>query len=355
LQTPMNLKDKAFTSFFDKESPRNKFDFITPEPKHQHDLKTSPIISGTLNCHSPYQKAIYQGHYTLHNHLLCFNTFKDTLDQTSFIKLSFAVLTPLMHNHKNQGFGFAITKQGATFEFYSPKRQTIEDWIKVLRYICISTSFNDEFSLIKSIGKGIFSKTYLAESKKDKSKITVRVFDKKSMLVSHGDKARSLMKNEVNLLNSLSHKNITQLFEVFETENSICLLLELVKGTTLQDILIKPSFVKKNVSDNKTRNIILSLLNVLSYLSSKKIVHRDIKPSNLLIEDEDNIKIIDLGLATSLKTKKYILKKCGTAGYIAPEMFKYDDHAPATMYDNRCDIFSAGCVLFLYAIRISIF
>jgi len=122
--------------------------------------------------------------------------------------------------------------------------------------------------------------------------------------------------------------------------------MEQVKGTTLQDLLIKPYFIKKNITNKNIRNITHSILNLLAYLASKKIMHRDIKPSNLLIEEEYNVKIIDLGLASPLKPSKYVLKKCGTAGYIAPEIFKYDENTPSTMYDDRCDIFSTGCVLF---------
>lgn len=89
-----------------------------------------------------------------------------------------------------------------------------------------------------------------------------------------------------------------------------------------------------------------SILDALAYLSSKGIMHRDLKPDNILIAKGGEVKIVDFGLATYIDSSDYIHKKCGTPGYIAPEVFKYNPKDPKTIYDERCDVYSAGCILF---------
>jgi len=75
-------------------------------------------------------------------------------------------------------------------------------------------------------------------------------------------------------------------------------------------------------------------------------MHRDLKPANILVSKDDVIKIADFGLATYINAESYVFKKCGTPGYIAPEIYKFVEKDPLTSYDDRCDIFSAGCIFF---------
>jgi calcium-dependent protein kinase len=75
-------------------------------------------------------------------------------------------------------------------------------------------------------------------------------------------------------------------------------------------------------------------------------MHRDLKPDNILIDPKENIKIVDFGLAAYLHEIDMIFAKCGTPGYIAPEVFKYDTSKPSTKYNEKCDMFSAGCILY---------
>ena len=143
----------------------------------------------------------------------------------------------------------------------------------------------------------------------------------------------------------VNHENVIMLYEVYETEKSIYLVLELIQGKSLQELLKKPTF-REQYSGVKCVNILRSILDALAYLATKGIMHRDLKPDNILLDKGEKVKIVDFGLATFIDIKEYIFKKCGTPGYIAPEVFKYDAKAPATAYDDRCDVFSAGAILF---------
>ena len=65
------------------------------------------------------------------------------------------------------------------------------------------------------------------------------------------------------------------------------------------------------------------LLRGLAYLHSKNIVHRDIKPENILLRERGSLEVVigDLGLATAIDAEEYLYTKCGTPGYVAPEIF----------------------------------
>ena len=82
------------------------------------------------------------------------------------------------------------------------------------------------------------------------------------------------------------------------------------------------------------------LLLTLNFFHEKKIIHRDIKLENILInkvdEDEYDIRVADFGLATFTPDDEHISYKCGTPGYVAPEILKGED------YSYKADIFSLG-------------
>ena len=146
-------------------------------------------------------------------------------------------------------------------------------------------------------------------------------------------------------MRSLNHDNIIKLHEVHESEKNIYLIMELVQGKPLQDILKRSSFLS-DWPETRIMEMIRSMLDSLVYITSKGLMHRDLKPANILIEKRGKVKIIDFGLATHIKATDYIFKKCGTPGYIAPEVFKYDVKVPGTYYDEKCDIFSVGCIMY---------
>ncbi len=80
----------------------------------------------------------------------------------------------------------------------------------------------------------------------------------------------------------------------------------------------------------------------IAYMHSKEIIHRDLKLENLLLPNPHNLDILiaDFGLATSFNSKG-MFKKCGTPGYIAPEILNLG------VYNEKVDIFSAGVIAYI--------
>ncbi len=147
--------------------------------------------------------------------------------------------------------------------------------------------------------------------------------------------------NEIRILRKLDHPNIVKLHEVYEIDDEVCLVLEYIKGERLFDVILK----QKGLTEAKTAIVMKQLLCTMSYLQHQDILHRDLKPENIMFTrkqgDEFHITVIDFGLATH-HSKRDIIKKGGTAGYVAPEILKNDP------YDFKADLYSCGVVMFTW-------
>lgn len=82
-------------------------------------------------------------------------------------------------------------------------------------------------------------------------------------------------------------------------------------------------------------------------------MHRDLKPENILlksadkVDDPENYTICDFGLATWADTPSYLYKRCGTPGFVAPEVVVADSNDPNFKVDPSSDVFSLGVILHL--------
>ena len=146
----------------------------------------------------------------------------------------------------------------------------------------------------------------------------------------------------------IDHKNLLKLFQVYETKHSIYLVLEVLKGGEL----IKKIKEKTVYEEKDFARIMGNILEALDHLHDCGIMHRDLKPENLLLKSsEDSLQevvIADFGLATSfhIDPSKILFKRCGTPGFVAPEILSYKDGQEG-FYDEKCDVFSAGVIFYL--------
>jgi len=141
-------------------------------------------------------------------------------------------------------------------------------------------------------------------------------------------------------MRKLEHDNIIKLFEVYESDNHIYLVLELLHGGELFDRIVR----KGQYSEKDACVLMRNLLSALAYMHSKGFMHRDLKPENLILKDNENdwdIKIADFGLSTVIKCEEFLFKRCGTPGYVAPEILADEK------YDEKVDVFSAGVILYI--------
>ena len=129
----------------------------------------------------------------------------------------------------------------------------------------------------------------------------------------------------------VDHPNIIKLYETYEDELYLHLVMELCKGGDICDRLIKIG----SFSESEAAHIMKQLLRAVNYLHLKNINNRDLKPENFLYESEtsDDIKICDFGM--SIKTSARMKSLAGTPYYLAPEVIQ-------GTYTKSCDVWSLG-------------
>ena len=105
----------------------------------------------------------------------------------------------------------------------------------------------------------------------------------------------------------ITHKSLIRLFDVYETEKSIYMIMDLLEGGQLLDYMKK----KGQLGEQETSNILKTLLEGLKYLHSKNIMHRDVKPDNILYlnKDYEECVLVDFGLATFTHVEQYFVYK----------------------------------------------
>lgn len=84
--------------------------------------------------------------------------------------------------------------------------------------------------------------------------------------------------NEVEILKSVDHPHIVKIYEYFEDESHIFIVMEFLDGGELFDKIKEKEFF----SENQSRRLMESLLKAVNYLHKQNIVHRDLKPENIL-------------------------------------------------------------------------
>ena len=93
--------------------------------------------------------------------------------------------------------------------------------------------------------------------------------------------------------------------------------------------------------EDMARDYMRKLFGACAHMHSQNVVHRDIKPENIMISGNDELKLIDFGLSKRQEGNKKLKTIAGTPYYMAPEVLE-------GMYDNKCDTWSLGVLLYVF-------
>ena len=189
------------------------------------------------------------------------------------------------------------------------------------------------YQIGRSIGHGAFGKVNLALHVLSGHIVCIKSFNKKKNVFSWNK-----IKNEIKIMNKLrKSNNIVKLFELFETKNHYCLVMENVVGGNLLNAINKMNKIPEELAKIIFRQLITSL----QFIHSNNIVHRDIKPDNILLDLDNTIKLCDFGVSKIIPPGQLINDSCGTPAFIAPEILLDSPYNP-----YMTDIWSSGVVLY---------
>lgn len=141
------------------------------------------------------------------------------------------------------------------------------------------------------------------------------------------------------MLRMVRHPYCLNLTEVYEGRETIYCVGKYFEG----EQLIKKIIEKKRFSENTSLKMIESVLRSLEQVHKLNIIHRDLKPENLIClkNNEEVLGLIDFGFACYQHEYNRLFTRCGTPGYVAPEVL-HDKP-----YTTKIDIFSAGVILYI--------
>ncbi|XP_033332129.1 maternal embryonic leucine zipper kinase isoform X1 [Megalopta genalis] len=190
------------------------------------------------------------------------------------------------------------------------------------------------YDLEKTIGSGGFAKVKLATHVATGEKVAIKIMDKTAL----GDDLPRV-KLEVKALKTLLHQHICRLYQVIETESHYFMVIEYCSGGELFDHIVE----KNRLSETESRKFFRQIVSAVSYLHSLGYAHRDLKPENVLLDRDENLKLIDFGLCAKPKNgiESHLQTSCGSPNYAAPELILGKKYL-----GSEVDIWSMGVLLY---------
>ncbi|GEL76965.1 serine/threonine protein kinase [Tenuibacillus multivorans] len=144
------------------------------------------------------------------------------------------------------------------------------------------------YRMIKRIGEGRFSVTYLAINDQNK-KVVIKRFKRK--VIKKND---FQIEDEAVILSQMNHPSIPELLGIINQDKFYGFVLELMPGETVDSLLFRHKY---SFSETEIRIIGYQLIQILKYLHERGIVHGDIRIPNVLIDDNNRVSLVDFGLA----------------------------------------------------------
>uniref|UniRef100_A0A8C7GAF3 BR serine/threonine kinase 2 n=1 Tax=Oncorhynchus kisutch TaxID=8019 RepID=A0A8C7GAF3_ONCKI len=145
------------------------------------------------------------------------------------------------------------------------------------------------------------------------------------------------VEREIAILKLIEHPHVLKLHDVYENKKYLYLVLEHVSGGELFDYLVK----KGRLTPKEARKFFRQIISALDFCHSHSICHRDLKPENLLLDEKNNIRVADFGMASLQVGDSLLETSCGSPHYACPEVIRGEK------YDGRkADVWSCGVILF---------
>jgi hypothetical protein len=250
-----------------------------------------------------------------------------------------------------------------TLRIQVQNREERDHWIK-----CLNTAANLrmediwEITLDRPSGAGRYASVYPArrrflrsdgdDSTLHQSHCALKIVDKNEFWrrVVKGRERSDTLVRELAVQATITAKcggdilSFLQLRGFFETSDNVVIELELLNGKDLFEHIRS----KGCLSEDEAGTIIRDVLLTLDGMNRIGLAHRDVKPANILVADPSkhgtSVKLCDFGMSTFVGVDGLIRGRCGTPGYVAPEILTAETRAG---YGNKVDVFSAGVTLYL--------
>jgi serine/threonine protein kinase/tetratricopeptide (TPR) repeat protein len=197
------------------------------------------------------------------------------------------------------------------------------------------STFAGRYQIIEELGKGGMGKVYKAQDTDLKEKVAIKLLKPE---IAADKKTIERFRNELKFARKIRHKNVCQMYDLNKEGGTHYISMEYVDGKDLKSMIR----MMGQLSAGKTIFIAKQVCDGLAEAHRLGVIHRDLKPQNIMVDEEGNARIMDFGIARSLKTKGITATgvMIGTPEYMSPEQVEGKE------VDQRSDIYSLGVILY---------
>uniref|UniRef100_A0A3B5BB32 Serine/threonine-protein kinase BRSK2-like n=1 Tax=Stegastes partitus TaxID=144197 RepID=A0A3B5BB32_9TELE len=196
-----------------------------------------------------------------------------------------------------------------------------------------SSQYVGPYRLEKTLGKGQTGLVKLGVHCITGQKVAIKIVNREKL----SESVLMKVEREIAILKLIEHPHVLKLHDVYENNKYLYLVLEHVSGGELFDYLVK----KGRLMPKEARKFFRQIISALDFCHNHSICHRDLKPENLLLDEKNNIRIADFGMASLQVGDSLLETSCGSPHYACPEVIRGEK------YDGRrADVWSCGVILF---------
>src|SRR6059036_591215 len=190
-----------------------------------------------------------------------------------------------------------------------------------------------KFELHEIIGEGAMGAVWRAYDSVIRRFVALKLLSR----AGRSADAQDRFMREARAAGALQHPNIVTVYDLGESDEQLFIAMELVDGRDLSTLIA----LSEPLPLERKLDLVIEVLQGLSYAHERGVIHRDIKPSNVRIASDGSVKIMDFGIArlqsADVTGSGAIV---GTPTYMAPEQITNGAITPAT------DVFAVGCLLY---------
>ncbi|XP_055343188.1 myosin light chain kinase, smooth muscle-like [Paramacrobiotus metropolitanus] len=190
------------------------------------------------------------------------------------------------------------------------------------------------YEIMEELGRGKFGTVC-----KCREKATSRILAAKTISVKRPQE-RKEVENEIEIMRSLQHPRLLQLYDAFDDGGTMVLVMELISGGELFERVIDDEFI---LTEKVCTIFMRQICEGVSFMHDKSVIHLDMKPENILCvtQNGNRIKLIDFGLARKYDPKTNVKVMFGTPEFVAPEVVNFEPISFAT------DMWSVGVICYI--------